>query len=213
MTDLVVALTLGALTGFALLNITPSSAPITELPLASRPATRRPGLSLEDLRAIPWVFSWAQARVMLPGWYGVGHALDAFGDKALLAEMAEAWPFFQATLGNLEMVLAKSDLGVAAGYLPLVADQAFARDTFGRIRDGWDRAHDGLLRATGQAHLLERNPALDASIRLRLPYIEPLNMLQVELLKRRRAGDADARVAEGIHLSINAIATALRNSG
>jgi phosphoenolpyruvate carboxylase len=128
-------------------------------------------------------------------------------------EMAEAWPFFRATLGNLEMVLAKSDLAVAERYLPLVADQAFARATFDRIRTGWGLAHDGLLAVTGQTHLLQRNAALDASVRLRLPYIEPLNLLQVELLKRYRGGETDPRVVEGIHLSINAIATALRNSG
>ena len=97
--------------------------------------------------------------------------------------------------------------------LDLVADQPFARATFDRIRKGWDLAHDGLLAATGQTRLLARNPALEASIRLRLPYIEPLNMLQIELLKRYRGGETDPRVAEGIHLSINAIATALRNSG
>ena len=188
-------------------------AEIAELKIGSRPASRTKSDRIEDLRAIPWVFSWAQARVMLPGWYGVGHALDAFADKELLAEMAEAWPFFRATLGNLEMVLAKSDLAVAERYLPLVADQAFARATFERIREGWRMTHDGLLLATGQAHLLERNPVLDASVRLRLPYIEPLNLLQVELLKRYRGGETDPRVAEGIHLSINAIATALRNSG
>ena len=186
---------------------------IAELKIGSRPASRTKSDRIEDLRAIPWVFSWAQARVMLPGWYGVGHALAAFEDKALLAEMAEAWPFFRATLGNLEMVLAKSDLDVSERYLPLVADAGFARATFDRIREGWRLAHDGLLGVTGQARLLADNPALDASIRLRLPYIEPLNLLQVELLTRYRAGETDPRVAEGIHLSINAIATGLRNSG
>ncbi|HZF41872.1 MAG TPA: phosphoenolpyruvate carboxylase [Sphingomonadaceae bacterium] len=188
-------------------------AEIAELKIGSRPASRTKSDRIEDLRAIPWVFSWAQARVMLPGWYGVGQALDAFPDKALLAEMAEAWPFFRATLGNLEMVLAKSDLAVAERYLPLVSDQAFARATFDRIRTGWGLAHDGLLAVTDQTHLLQRNAALHASVRLRLPYIEPLNLLQVELLKRYRGGETDPRVVEGIHLSINAIATALRNSG
>jgi phosphoenolpyruvate carboxylase len=186
---------------------------IAELKIGSRPASRTKSEAIEDLRAIPWVFSWAQARVMLPGWYGVGHALDAFPDKGLLAEMATAWPFFAATLDNLEMVLAKSDLGVAEGYLGLVEDQAFARATFDRIREGWGFAHDRLLAATGQARLLEKHPALEASIRLRLPYIEPLNQLQIELLRRHRAGEDDPRIGEGIQLSINAIATGLRNSG
>ncbi|MFB0873997.1 MULTISPECIES: phosphoenolpyruvate carboxylase [unclassified Sphingobium] len=186
---------------------------IAGLKIGSRPASRTKSTAIEDLRAIPWVFSWAQARVMLPGWYGVGHALTAFEDKALLADMAQHWAFLKSALANLEMVLAKSDLGIAARYLPLVEDQGQAEAIFGRIRDGWAQAHDGLLAATGQGRLLEKNPALDESIRLRLPYIEPLNLLQVELLKRHRAGEDDARIKEGIELSINAIATALRNSG
>lgn len=186
---------------------------ISGLKIGSRPASRTKSSRIEDLRAIPWVFSWAQARVMLPGWYGVGQALHSFGDKALLKDMAQAWPFFRASLGNMEMVLAKSDLAIAAHYLPLVEDQASGQAIFSRIRDSWAMAHDGLLEATGQSHLLADNPELDASIRLRLPYIEPLNLLQVELLKRHRAGEDDPRIGEGIQLSINAIATALRNSG
>ena len=134
-------------------------------------------------------------------------------DKALLADMAQHWSFLQSALANLEMVLAKSDLGIAARYLPLVEDQAKAETLFGRIREGWSLTHDGLLAATGQSRLLERSPTTETSIRLRLPYIEPLNLLQVELLKRYRAGEDDARIKEGIELSINAIATALRNSG
>jgi phosphoenolpyruvate carboxylase len=127
--------------------------------------------------------------------------------------MAQNWAFLKSALGNLEMVLAKSDLGIAARYLPLVEDQAKGAEFFDRIKDGWARTHDGLLRATGQSRLLEKNPALDESIRLRLPYIEPLNLLQVELMKRHRSGEDDPRIKEGIELSINAIATALRNSG
>jgi phosphoenolpyruvate carboxylase len=186
---------------------------ISGLKIGSRPASRKKSNAIEDLRAIPWVFSWAQARVMLPGWYGVGDALAQFKDKGLLKEMAHAWPFLKASLGNMEMVLAKSDLGIAAHYLPLVEDREAGDAMFGRIKDGWHMAHDELLAATGQSHLLEQNPALDTSIRLRLPYIEPLNLLQVELLKRHRGGEDDPRIREGIELSINAIATALRNSG
>lgn len=186
---------------------------IAGLKIGSRPASRTKGDRIEDLRAIPWVFSWAQARVMLPGWYGVGQALAQFPDKALLADMARVWPFLTSALGNMEMVLAKSDLGIAERYLPLVQDQEAGQAIFSRIREGWSLAHDGLLAATGQARLLEANPALDRSIRLRLPYIEPLNLLQVELLKRHRAGEDDPRIKEGIELSINAVATALRNSG
>ncbi|HEX4024191.1 MAG TPA: phosphoenolpyruvate carboxylase [Steroidobacteraceae bacterium] len=186
---------------------------IADLKIGSRPASRTSSDRIEDLRAIPWVFSWAQARVMLPGWYGVGQALSAFADRALLTEMVEAWPFFRTTLDNLEMMLSKSDMSIAARYADLVEDHALGQAIFSRIRDAWRMTHDVLLSVTGQAHLLEKHPALDASIRLRLPYIEPLNWLQVELLKRHRAGEQDPRVREGLQLSINAIATALRNSG
>ena len=186
---------------------------ISGLKIGSRPASRTKSDRIEDLRAIPWVFSWAQARVMLPGWYGVGHAIAAFEDKGLLAEMAAGWPFFASSLANMEMVLAKSDMTIAARYATLVEDDGLRDRIFGEIRSGWGKAHDGLLAVTGQSRLLEKHPALDVSIRLRLPYIEPLNLLQIELIKRRRAGEEDARIGEGILLSINAIATALRNSG
>jgi phosphoenolpyruvate carboxylase len=186
---------------------------ISELKIGSRPASRSQSERIEDLRAIPWVFSWAQARVMLPGWYGVGQALLSFGDDGLLREMQEAWPFFRATLDNLEMVLSKSDMNIAARYADLVTDREFGDRIFGQIRATWSVTQERLLSITGQSRLLEKHPLLDASIRLRLPYIEPLNLLQVELLKRHRAGETDPRVREGIQLSINAIATALRNSG
>lgn len=188
-------------------------AEIAGLKIGSRPSSRTKSTAIEDLRAIPWVFSWAQARTMLPGWYGTGEAFAAFADKALLADMAENWPFFAALLGNMEMVLAKSDMGIAARYAEL-AEHIDGHDAiFTRVRDGWNRAHDGLLEITRQTRLLEKSPALEASIRLRLPYIEPLNLLQIELMKRHRAGETDPRIAEGIQLTINAIATALRNSG
>lgn len=188
-------------------------AEISGLKIGSRPASRKKSDAIEDLRAIPWVFSWAQARVMLPGWYGVGHALEGFADKGLLREMAASWPLFQSALGNLEQVLAKSDLDIAARYAALVEDRTLADSVFGRIKDGWQATHDGLLGVTRQTRLLEKHPGLETSIRLRLPYIEPLNLLQIELLKRHRAGESDPRIGEGILLSINAIATALRNSG
>jgi phosphoenolpyruvate carboxylase len=127
--------------------------------------------------------------------------------------MLEAWPFFRATVDNLEMVLSKSDMGIAACYAALVEDPKLARDLFGRIRDTWQMTEEALLDITGQSRLLQGHPALAAAIRLRLPYVEPLNLLQVELLRRHRAGESDPRVREGIQLSISAIATALRNSG
>ena len=139
--------------------------------------------------------------------------MHALGDPQRLREMVDAWPFFRATLANLEMVLAKSDMAIAEHYVTLVSDRTLATRVFSRIRAAWQLTHDQLLEATGQTRLLERTPALDRSIRLRLPYIEPLNLLQVELLKRLRSGERDARVVEGLQLSVSAIATALRNSG
>ncbi|HEX8938229.1 MAG TPA: phosphoenolpyruvate carboxylase [Sphingomicrobium sp.] len=186
---------------------------IATLKIGSRPASRTSSDRIEDLRAIPWVFSWSQARVMLPGWYGVGTALSAHHDLPLLREMLAAWPFFRTTLDNMAMVLAKSDMSIAARYAELVEDRETASALFGRIRDEWHRTHDRLLEITGESRLLESNRKLDNSIRLRLPYIDPLNYLQIELLKRFRGGETDQRVRDGIHLTINAIATALRNSG
>ncbi|MGC6399783.1 phosphoenolpyruvate carboxylase [Sphingomonas sp. FW199] len=186
---------------------------IAGLKIGSRPASRKKSDAIEDLRAIPWVFSWAQARVMLPGWFGVGQAIAAFPDKGLLSAMHQQWPLFAATLSNMEMVLAKSDMGLAARYAALVEDRDAADAIFGQIRDGWSLTCEGLLTVTGQSRLLEHQPVTETSVRLRLPYIEPLNLLQVELLKRHRAGEADPRIEEGILLTINAIATALRNSG
>ncbi len=193
-----------------------ASTPITEiaeLNIGSRPASRTRSDRIEDLRAIPWVFSWAQARIMLPGWYGTGAALAAFPDKGLLAEMVAAWPFLGATLSNLEMVLAKSNMGIAGRYAGLVPDAALRRAIFGTIADSWQRTRDVLLALTGQAALLDRQPALARSVKLRLPYIDPLNELQIELIRRRRSGEDDPQIAEGIHLTINGIAAGLRNSG
>jgi phosphoenolpyruvate carboxylase len=149
---------------------------------------------------------------MLPGWYGAGRGLATFEDQALLRDMADGWPFLATTLANMEMVLAKSDMAIAAEYQSLVRGKD-GKAIFDTIRSAWSETHDALLRVTGQSRLLERQPALAESIQLRLPYIEPLNLLQVELIKRRRAGEDDPRIHEGIQLSLNAIATALRNSG
>ncbi|MFZ4690173.1 MAG: phosphoenolpyruvate carboxylase [Polymorphobacter sp.] len=186
---------------------------IAELKIGSRPASRTRSDRIEDLRAIPWVFSWAQARIMLPGWYGAGDALAGFADKGLLAEMVAAWPFLGATLSNLEMVLAKSNMDIARRYAGLVPDAALRRAVFGTIKAGWHRTHDLLLGLTGQSQLLDKQPALARSVKLRLPYIDPLNELQIDLIRRRRSGEDDPRIAEGIHLTINGIAAGLRNSG
>ena len=192
---------------------------IAELNIGSRPASRKPSQRIEDLRAIPWVFSWAQCRVMLPGWYGLGSAVEAFlarrGDKGqvLLAEMWLQWPFFRAMLSNLEMLLAKADLSVAARYKELVPDQELAEEIFGRIRRELDLTVKAFFTITTNEGFLAGNPALARSIRNRFPYLDPLNHLQVELLKRYRAGDSAQKVHRGIHLTINGLAAGLRNSG
>jgi phosphoenolpyruvate carboxylase len=191
---------------------------ITDLKIGSRPASRTPSSRIEDLRAIPWVFSWSQSRVMLPGWYGFGAAVaQARQDRAdgleRLRRLHAASPFFRSTVANLEMVLAKSSLAVARRYTDLVEDRDLARAVFGAIRQEWNATYDAVLAITGQSTLLELNPALQQSIRRRLPYIDPLNFLQVELLRRRRAGEVNQDIHRGIHMSINGIAAGLRNSG
>jgi phosphoenolpyruvate carboxylase len=192
---------------------------IAELNIGSRPASRKPSQAIEDLRAIPWVFSWAQCRVMLPGWYGFGSAVDSFLErrgthgKELLATMWRDWPFFRAMLSNLDMLLAKADLSVASRYKDLCDDTALADTIFARIRSEFDSTVAALFGITGSLAFLESNPSLSRSIRNRFPYLDPLNHLQVELIKRHRAGGAEDRVKRGIHLSINGLAAGLRNSG
>ena len=194
-------------------------AEISGLNIGSRPASRTNSRRIEDLRAIPWVFGWAQCRLMLPGWYGFGSAVEAFraergeAGMELLREMAQQWPFFRALLSNLDMVLAKSDIAIASRYAELIEDKALRDEIFPRLRREWQASIDTLLAVTGQSALLESNPLLARSIRHRFPYLDPLNHLQVELLKRHRAGDADDRVVRGIHLTINGVAAGLRNSG
>ena len=174
---------------------------------------------IEDLRAIPWVFSWAQCRLMLPGWYGFGAAVKAWvaahsdGGMSVLQAMYREWPFFQTTLSNMDMVLAKSDIAIASRYAELVPERELRDQIFQRVRAEWQSSIDMLLAITGQKALLEKNPLLARSIRNRFPYLDPLNHVQIELLKRHRAGDADERVVQGIHLTINGIAAGLRNSG
>ncbi len=192
---------------------------IAELNIGSRPASRKASSRIEDLRAIPWVFSWAQCRVMLPGWYGFGAAVSAFVARhgaegsALLARMAREWPFFRAMLSNLDMLLAKADLSVAARYKELAQDAALADRIFARIRGEFDATVAAALAITGSNGFLASNPSLARSIRNRFPYLDPLNHLQLELLKRYRKGDSEDRVKRGIHLSINGLAAGLRNSG
>jgi phosphoenolpyruvate carboxylase len=185
---------------------------ISDLKIGSRPASRKSSSSIEDLRAIPWVFSWSQARVMLPGWYGFGAAVHAVGEENL-APLYESSPFFRSTVSNMEMVLAKSSLTVARRYCELVQDRAQAKAIFGRIESEWYSTIQAVLAITSQSVLLEHSPTLQASLRLRLPYIDALNHLQVDLLRRLRAGDAGERIRRVLHMSINGISAGLRNSG
>jgi phosphoenolpyruvate carboxylase len=194
-----------------------------ELNIGSRPASRKAGNSIADLRAIPWVFSWSQARIMLPGWYGTGSALESYvngddGDSrdhklAQLQELHRTWPFFRTVLSNMGMVLAKTDLGLAARYAELVPDEDLRARVFDQITAEHERTCRMLLAITGDDHLLADNPSLARSIRNRFPYLEPLHHLQVEMLRRRRGGDDDELTRRNIQLTINGIATALRNSG
>jgi phosphoenolpyruvate carboxylase len=192
---------------------------IANLRIGSRPASRTQSTRIADLRAIPWVFGWAQCRLMLPGWFGFGAAVKAFlaahpGDGMnLLQAMYREWPFFETLLSNMDMVLAKSDIGIASRYAELVDDARLRATIFPRLRAEWRDSIDALLAVMGQQKLLERNPLLARSIRNRFPYIDPLNHVQIELLKRHRSGDADDRVVQGIHLTINGIAAGLRNTG
>ena len=197
-------------------------AEIAELKIGSRPASRTASTRIEDLRAIPWVFSWGQCRLMLPGWYGFGSAVEAWRDAhsggpaaalALLAEMQARWPFFRSVLSNMGMVLAKTDLAVASRYAELVPDPGLRARIYGRIAAEHARTVAALGAITGQEALLADNPTLSRSIRNRFPYLDPLNHLQVELLRRYRAGQTDERTQRGIHLTINGLAAGLRNSG
>jgi len=197
---------------------------IAELNIGSRPASRKPSQKIEDLRAIPWGFSWGQCRLTLPGWYGFGSAIDQFLSQggtpashkaalALLKKMYRQWPFFQTLLSNMDMVLAKSDLALASRYSELVSDARLRKKIFTAIDAEWRRTTLALSLITGNRQRLAGNAALQRSIRHRFPYIDPLHHLQVELVRRYRAGQTDQRVQTGIHISINGIAAGLRNTG
>ncbi|ARP81339.1 phosphoenolpyruvate carboxylase [Bordetella genomosp. 8] len=195
---------------------------IAELNIGSRPASRSGGQRIEDLRAIPWGFSWGQCRLTLPGWFGFGSAVQAYVDEAgargddawsLLRAMYRDWPFFRTLLSNLDMVLAKSDLALAARYAELVDDDALRDRIFPAIEAEWQRTAQALSRITGEDGRLANNPVLARSISHRFPYLDPLHHVQVELMQRYREGRGDAVVKTGIHISINGIAAGLRNSG
>jgi phosphoenolpyruvate carboxylase len=197
---------------------------IAELNIGSRPASRKASQNIEDLRAIPWGFSWGQCRLTLPGWYGFGAAIEQRlnqGDSpasrkealSLLQKMYQQWPFFRTLLSNMDMVLAKSDLALASRYAELVGDARLRKKIFTAIEAEWHRTAQALALITGEKQRLAGNAALQRSIRHRFPYIDPLHHLQVELVRRYRAGQTDQRVQTGIHISINGISAGLRNTG
>ena len=199
---------------------------IAELNIGSRPASRKATLAIEDLRAIPWGFSWGQCRVALPGWCGFGSAVESFlgtdakqraGQLKLLRRMHKQWPFFRTLLSNLDMVIAKSDLAIAARYVELVEDKQLGKRIFKLIEAEWQRTNTALSMITGDAHRLATNPSLARSIAHRFPYLDPLNHLQVELMRRYRHSKPGEpgleRMKRGIHISINGVAAGLRNTG
>jgi len=196
---------------------------IAELNLGSRPASRKATQKIEDLRAIPWGFSWGQSRLTLPGWFGFGSAVQEFLNRssvkerkaaiALLQKMVKQWPFFKTLLSNIDMVLAKSDLALASRYSELVPDIKLRKKIFSILETEWLKTAEMISLITGEKHRLANNPTLARSIRHRFPYIDPLHHLQVELIRRYRAGKSDERVRLGIHLSINGISAGLRNTG
>ncbi len=192
---------------------------IATLNIGSRPASRKKTRAIRDLRAIPWVFSWAQCRLMLPGWYGFGVAVETWIARhpeqglGFLQELYREWPFFRTLLSNMDMVLSKSSIAIASRYAELVADQALRERIFQRIRGEWQTSIRALLEIMGYDRLLQGNPLLERSIRNRFPYLDPLNHLQVELLKAHRVRTTDEQVLRGLQLTINGISAGLRNSG
>ena len=192
---------------------------IASLNIGSRPASRKKTTAIGDLRAIPWVFSWAQCRLMLPGWFGFGSAVKAFvaahpqeGLEAL-RQMHKRWPFFRTLLSNMDMVLSKSSLAIASRYARLVEDVSLREKIFARISLEWRDLVEALNAIMEQSRLLESNPLLDRSIRNRFPYLDPLNHVQVELLKLHRGRSTSEKVLTGIQLTINGVSAGLRNSG
>jgi phosphoenolpyruvate carboxylase len=196
------------------------STPVAELEQAmigSRPSRRNASTNLTDLRAIPWVFGWTQSRLLMPAWFGVGYALNKFierpGSLELLQTMAREFPLFIDLLRNVELALAKVDLATARLYSSLVEDTALRERIFGRMEAEFHRTVRALLAITGQKELLESNPVLARSIRLRNPYVDPMHLIQVDMLRRKHAGEETAEVNRAIAATISGIAAGLRNTG
>ena len=208
-------------------------AEISRLKIGSRPASRKNSGRIEDLRAIPWVFSWMQSRHTLPGWYGLGYALETFvgdqrlgvGDRRLgdgdaqlqlLQEMYAQWPFFRTMIDNAQMILGKADMHIAERYAELVPEREVGQAIFGAIREEYERTVRMVCKVARIERLLDNSPVLQRSIVLRNPYVDPLSYVQVELLRRLReapAGDDHAALEDAILLSISGIAAGLKNTG
>ncbi|HVN16644.1 MAG TPA: phosphoenolpyruvate carboxylase, partial [Anaerolineales bacterium] len=191
---------------------------IKRLQIGSRPASRASTDAVTQIRAIPWVFSWMQARFNLPSWYSLGTGLESFSDRALLREMYEKWPFFKTLLDNTEISLVKADMGIAALYVELVPDQKQGKQIFARILEEYQRTQKEMLAISGHKTLLELEPVTQNAVQLRNPYVDPLNYIQVEMLRRLRAlsnpNDAQAEsLREVAALTINGIAAGLKNTG
>jgi phosphoenolpyruvate carboxylase len=198
---------------------------IETLPIASRPSRRHGRRTLGDLRAIPWVFSWTQSRVLLPGWYGLGTAVVEYADSHpggwdTLRAMHGKWPFFRAALANAALALAKADMPIAARYTSLVGPEELRERVWGLIAAEHERSCEAVLRATGQATLMEDIPWLEHSIEVRNPNVDPLNLIQIEALRRRRAagaaaptGGPDDELHDLLRLTIEGLASGLRTTG
>jgi phosphoenolpyruvate carboxylase len=196
------------------------STPVGELEQAkigSRPSRRKQSTQITDLRAIPWVFGWTQSRLLVPAWFGVGHALGKYmeqpGALDLLKDMAKEFPLFIDLLRNVEMALGKADLGTARLYSSLVEDQALRDRVYGMLEAEFHRTVRALLAILGQAELLEGNQVLARSIKLRNPYVDPMHLIQVDMLRRKRAGEDTPDVNRAIAATISGIAAGLRNTG
>ena len=191
---------------------------IKRLSIGSRPAARAKAGAVNQIRAIPWVFSWMQSRFNLPGWFGLGSGLASLHDLPLLQEMYDGWDFFRTLLNNSEMSLLKADMEIAALYVSLVPDRGLADGLFHTIRDEYERTRDSVLAISRHASLLDLEPVTQQAIQLRNPYVDPLNYIQVETLRRLRAlpdqeGDEARSLREVMALTINGIAAGLRNTG
>ena len=191
---------------------------IKRMHIGSRPAVRGQSSEVSKIRAIPWVFSWMQSRFNLPGWFSLGSALASVQDRALLRDMYQGWPFFKTMLGNTEMSLLKADMEIASLYVELVSDQQLAKELFAAIRGEYDRTRDAVLSISGHADLLDEEPVTQNAVQLRNPYVDPLNYIQVEMLRRIRAlPDPESAEAEEVRdviaITINGIAAGLRNTG